>query len=107
MHRPYGKTKELMVRISPGAFSWNHGVVLVLRRLPQANASRPPPETELRKILSSGMLPLAIPAREMSSITSGGLNASRLRTIVRDWVGEERAHTRGRQCYMCGSSDCI
>lgn len=84
MHRPYGKTIELMVRISPGAFSWNHGAVAVLRRLPQANASRPPPETALRKIFSSGMLPLVTPAREMISITSGGLNASSFRAIVRN-----------------------
>ncbi|GMF76598.1 unnamed protein product [Aspergillus oryzae] len=64
--------------MSPGAFSWNQGVVLVLRTVPQAKASRHPADTALKKTLSRRILPLATPARPTNSITSAGVKASRL-----------------------------
>lgn len=58
MHKPYGKTSAEIVRIRPGALSWNQVVVLVLRAVPQAKARRHPAEKALKKILSRRMLPL-------------------------------------------------
>lgn len=78
MHSPYGKIRALIVRIRPGAFSWNQGVALVLRTDPQANASKHPAETELKNTLSRRMLPLCTPALATASTTSAGENASRV-----------------------------
>lgn len=83
MHNPYGKTSALMVRINPGAFSWNQVLVFVLRAVPHAKASRHPAETELRKTLSRRVLPLAMPARATRLITSVGVYASILRDMLR------------------------
>lgn len=73
MHNPYGKTSALMVRISPGAFSWNHEVVFVLKTVPHAKARRHPAENALRNTLSRRIFPLVTPARETSSATSAGV----------------------------------
>jgi hypothetical protein len=70
---PYGKTNALIVRINPGAFSWNQGLLFVLRTVPQANAKRHPAENALKKTLSRRMLPLLRPARETNSVTSAGV----------------------------------
>lgn len=77
IHKPYGKTKALMVLISPGAFSWNQGVALVLRAVPQAKASKHPAETELRKILSNRIFPFCSPSLATASKTSLGDKVSR------------------------------
>ena len=77
MHKPYGKTRALMVRIKPGAFSWNHGVVPVLKTVPQAKASIHPAETELRNTLSRRMLPRVTPDRATAAMTSYGVRASK------------------------------
>lgn len=95
MHSPYGKTRALMVRIKPGAFSWNHGVALVLSTVPQAKASRQPADTALKKTLSSRMLPFCTPALETASMTSPGENASRAMSDLimprnrRDFEGQQ------------------
>jgi hypothetical protein len=83
MHNPYGKTSALIVRINPGAFSWNQVLVFVLRAVPHAKASRHPAETELRKTLSRRVFPLAMPARATRLITSVGVYASILRDMLR------------------------
>lgn len=90
MHNPYGNTNALIVRINPGAFSWNQVLVFVLRAVPHAKASRHPAETELRKTLSRRVLPLTIPARATRLITSVGVYASILIDMVKvsnvQWV---------------------
>jgi hypothetical protein len=73
MHNPYGKTKAAMVRMRPGALSWNQGVVLVLRTVPQAKASRHPADTELKNTLSSRILPFWTPALAIWATTSAGV----------------------------------
>lgn len=69
---PKGKTSAASVRMSPGAFSWNQGAVLVLSNTAQANDKSMPAITELKNILSSLMFALATPARPMSSTVSLG-----------------------------------
>lgn len=92
MHKPYGKTRALIVRIRPGAFSWNHGVVPVLRTVPQAKASRHPAETEERKTLSRRMCPRTTPDRATVAKTSGGVRASKdMADIVIDSMGYGKA----------------
>jgi hypothetical protein len=73
MHRPYGKIKAAIVRIRPGAFSWYHGAVLVLKTDAQANDNSMPAMTADMKILSMRILALATPARETSSAVSAGV----------------------------------
>lgn len=72
IHNPYGKTNALMVRISPGAFSWNHGFALVLKTVPQANASRQPADIELNRTFSSRIFPFWTPAFVTARKTSTG-----------------------------------
>lgn len=70
--KPNGKTSAAIVRIRPGAFSWNQGAVLVLIKTAQANDNSMPAMTELMNILSRRMLAFATPARPMSSTVSFG-----------------------------------
>lgn len=70
---PYGKTKALIVRIRPGAFSWYQGLLFVLSVVPQARANRQPADTALKKTLSRRIFPLRVPARATDSVTSAGV----------------------------------
>ena len=75
MTNPYGKNSAEIVLIKPGAFSWYHGALLVLREVAHANARRAPAETELKKTLSSRMFPFTTPARETISMVCAGVYA--------------------------------
>jgi len=56
----------------PGALSWYHGAVFVLKAAAHANARRQPAMKALAKILSIRMFALATPAREQISTVSLG-----------------------------------
>lgn len=56
--KPKGKMTAPIIRISPGAFSWYQGEVLVLKETAQAKASNMPATTDDMKILSMRMLAL-------------------------------------------------
>ena len=73
VHNPYGKISADIVRMRPGAFSWNHGAVFVLRTDAQANDNSIPAMTADMNILSMRMLALATPARETNSAVSAGV----------------------------------
>jgi len=65
----------------PGALSWNHGAVLVLKALAAAKERRHPAETEDKKTLSTRMLPFFTPALDTSSMVSAGVYAARFSTL--------------------------
>lgn len=65
---PHGKTIAPAVLIRPGAFSWNHGAVIVLSDVAAAKDSRHPAETALRKTFSGLIRPFLTPARDTSSM---------------------------------------
>ena len=71
--RPKGKITAPIILISPGAFSWYQGAVIVDRRAAQANDRRQPAIKELKKILSIRMFALLTPAREHISDVSFGV----------------------------------
>jgi hypothetical protein len=71
--RPKGKMIAPIILINPGAFSWYHGAVFVMRSAAQANERRQPAMKELKKILSTRMLALVTPAREQISVVSLGV----------------------------------
>lgn len=78
-----------MVRIRPGAFSCHQGAVLVLRAVAQANASKHPAETPLKKTLSRRMLPLMEPAMVTDSTTSAGVRQFTVKLeaiLTRLWI---------------------
>jgi hypothetical protein len=54
--RPHGKIRAAIVRISPGAFFWNHGAALVLSVVAHAKERRNPALMELKKTLSQRVL---------------------------------------------------
>jgi hypothetical protein len=70
--RTQGNIRAPIMRINPGAFSWYHGAVLVLRDAAHANAKIAPAMTELKNILSIRILALLTPAREHCSVASFG-----------------------------------
>ena len=73
IHRPYGKINAAIVRIKPGAFSWNQGAVFVLNTDAHANDNIMPAMTPDMNILSMRIFALATPARETSSAVSAGV----------------------------------
>ena len=56
--RPMGKTIAEIILIKPGAFSWYHGALLVMRDTAAAKARSAPAMNELKKILSMRILAL-------------------------------------------------
>lgn len=73
--KPYGKTIAPSIRIKPGALTWYHGLVLVLREVAAAKERSAPADIDERKTFDIGMFPLWTPARETISITCDGVYA--------------------------------
>jgi hypothetical protein len=76
--KPTGKTIAEIVRMSPGAFVWNHGDELVESARAQPKEIKAPPMNELTNILSILMRAFLAPIRETSSVVWAGVNASML-----------------------------
>ena len=95
---PIGKKTALMVRISPGAFSWYQGAAAVESSTAQPKPSKGPAMQELNQSLSRRMWAFLVPIRETSSVVCWGVKAS----IVLDlWLmGDEKGKAASRR--FCG-----
>jgi hypothetical protein len=75
MTKPYGNTSAAIVLMSPGAFSWYQGAVLVEMSVAHAKDKIMPAEQALRKLLSIRICAFLTPIRDTSSKDSWGVYA--------------------------------